>query len=79
MNTSNEEMYAGLLFSKTLINNISDLSKEINKLREHDPEEVILTFGYYISFLSGMIQMMISERSEFKEYFNDVANILRKH
>jgi len=80
MSTSNEEMYAGLLFSKTLLNDIPELEKAIMKLREiEDPEKVATIFGFYISFLNGMIGMMISERKEFKEYFKDVANILRKY
>ena len=80
MTISNEEMYAGLLFSKTLLNDIPELEKAIRKLREmEDPGKVAATFGFYIGFVNGMIQMMISERKEFKKYFKDVADILRKY
>ena len=79
MSISNEEMYAGLLFSKTLLNNVEELEKAIRKLREDDPERVTIIFGYYIGFVNGMIQMMVNERKEFKDYFKEVANILRKY
>ena len=80
MTISNEEMYAGLLFSKTLLNDIPGLREAIMKLgEEEDPDKVTAIFGFYIGFVNGMIGMMISERKEFKKYFKDVADILRKY
>jgi len=78
MSVTNEEMYAGMLFSKTLLNNIPELEKEIIKLKKEDPERASVIFDYYIGFVSGMIQMMVGERPEFKDYFKEVAKLLRK-